>query len=375
MSPFWLLLPLAFIFLYFIMQLWYLIAFARRKEYILEPAEKRPVKVSLVIPFRNEEESLPWIMQDLTAQETDGSNVEIIFVDDHSSDRSCSLVGEFDFTPGICKLIHLEEGTVGKKKAVKAGVEAASGDWIIQTDADCRLPATFISSHAEYAACKGLDLVAGPVVINYGKDIWSKIEALDYLGMTATGIAAFAAGNPVLCSAANMSYSKSFYLEVSDALEKIPHTSGDDMFLLSAAKKRNKGIIFLSGPEMVVRAKPAGGLFPFLGQRIRWGSKARFYTDRDMLELALLVGLANASMTTLLIFSFLKGHHAWIFAGALILKSIFEFLLLTAVARELRQTRLLRLFPVTALFYYFYITITGLLTMLGTFRWKGRMYS
>ncbi|MDF1570339.1 MAG: glycosyltransferase [Bacteroidales bacterium] len=354
--------------------LWYYISFKRYHELPLHNAKPLFRVVSVILPIRNEEANLRMLVHDLLVQDYGTGNCEIIFVDDHSTDRSFTMLGQVCREHTHFRLIRLQDGMTGKKHAIAAGIEAASGEWIIQTDADCRLPANFISGHVQYARA-GADLVAGPVIVRTGKSVWGSMESLEHFGLTATSMAAAAAGRPVMCSGASLSYSKKFYLEVAPGLFAIPHASGDDVFLLAAAKKRKKNILFPTVPGMVVTTGPAEGPVAFLRQRIRWGSKARYYRDADMLLLALLVWFANVTLTGLLAASLFVNGVVWLFFPALALKSFSEYLLLNKVAARLRLRHLMVLFPAAALFYYFYITFAGMLSMLGSFSWKGRRYS
>lgn len=362
------------IFLYSGLMLWYNVSFKRYHELPLQSGRPLHQGISVILPVRNEEANLRVLVHDLLAQDYGTGNCEVIFVDDHSTDRSSTVLAQLCREHAHFRFITLRDGITGKKHALAAGIEAASGEWIIQADADCRLPANFISGHARYAA-SGADLVAGPVLVRPGKSIWSRLEALEHFGLTATALAAASAGRPVMCSGASLSYSKNFYQEVAPRLFAIPHASGDDVFLLAAAKKRKKNILFLTLPGMVVTTGPAEGPAAFLRQRIRWGSKARYYRDADMVLLAVLVWLTNATLTGLLIASLFVSGVAWLFLTALALKSFSEYLLLNQVAARLRSKHLIVLFPAAALFYYFYITFAGMLSMTGSFSWKGRSYS
>ena len=52
------------------------------------PSEVPLLKVSVVIPFRNEEKSLPQLLEDLASQNYPADKFEVILVDDHSWDKS-----------------------------------------------------------------------------------------------------------------------------------------------------------------------------------------------------------------------------------------------------------------------------------------------
>jgi len=90
------------------------------------------LKVSIVIPARNEEETLERVLADLRAviQKHPVYEFEIVIVDDHSSDRTAQKVKE-----GGARLVSNLKPP-GKGNALQSGFEQAQGDIIIMMDAD-----------------------------------------------------------------------------------------------------------------------------------------------------------------------------------------------------------------------------------------------
>ena len=92
-------------------------------------------KISVIIPARNEEKTLPLLLQDL--KEQDIIPHEIIVVDDDSEDGTATIARAFGVT--VVSLRGKPSGWVGKSWACQSGAEAASGDSILFLDADVRL--------------------------------------------------------------------------------------------------------------------------------------------------------------------------------------------------------------------------------------------
>jgi glycosyltransferase involved in cell wall biosynthesis len=91
--------------------------------------------VSVIVPARNEEACLAACLQSLLAQS--GVAVEIIVVDDHSTDRTREIAHSFaDEQVRIIEAGPLHAGWTGKNNAVTAGSGAASAEWLLFTDAD-----------------------------------------------------------------------------------------------------------------------------------------------------------------------------------------------------------------------------------------------
>ncbi len=91
------------------------------------------IKVSVIIPAFNEQGTILRILKEVREQQVDSVDFEIIVVDDCSTDLTLSLLED---NPELYNnLIKLEKNS-GKGAAVKAGLEQASGDFILFQDAD-----------------------------------------------------------------------------------------------------------------------------------------------------------------------------------------------------------------------------------------------
>jgi glycosyltransferase involved in cell wall biosynthesis len=97
------------------------------------PPEVPCPAVSVIVPARNEQDSLGMCLESLVEQQ--GIAFEIIMVDDHSTDRTREIAASF---PRV-KVIDagpLPQGWTGKANAVTCGAREARGPWLLFTDAD-----------------------------------------------------------------------------------------------------------------------------------------------------------------------------------------------------------------------------------------------
>ena len=88
--------------------------------------------LTVIIPVYNTEQYVKKCVESITAQSY--ANLEIILVNDGSTDSSGEICDEFTQRDGRIKVIHKNNG--GVVSARKAGLEAASGDYIGFVDSD-----------------------------------------------------------------------------------------------------------------------------------------------------------------------------------------------------------------------------------------------
>jgi len=92
--------------------------------------------ISVVIPLRNEAESLVELYQSLVAElEKSGKNFELIFVNDGSEDHSSQVLSELHSQDPRVKIAEFIRN-FGKSSALSCGFDLAQGDYIITIDAD-----------------------------------------------------------------------------------------------------------------------------------------------------------------------------------------------------------------------------------------------
>lgn len=125
-----------------------------------EQGNATSVKLSVVIPTFNEEESLRELYQRLSDvfSKIEG-NCEIIFIDDGSTDSSNRIMLELRSYDSRVKLITFRRNQ-GKSAALAVGFRAAIGDYVVTMDADLQDDPDEIP-HLIKAIEEGYDLVSG----------------------------------------------------------------------------------------------------------------------------------------------------------------------------------------------------------------------
>jgi glycosyltransferase involved in cell wall biosynthesis len=132
--------------------------------------------ISLIIPLKDEEESLPelseWISRVMKAN---NYSYEIIFVDDGSSDNSWKIIEE---------LSNKNPNIKGKSAGLNEGFRAAQGDVVITMDADLQDSPDEIPELRRMIIEDGFDLVSGWKKKRYDNALTKNIPSKFYNATT-----------------------------------------------------------------------------------------------------------------------------------------------------------------------------------------------
>ncbi len=327
--------------------------------------------LSLIIPVRNEEKHIDQCIQSVLASDYPSELLEIIVVDDHSTDHTTKMIQKYQ---GQVRLIHLESEH-GKKQALEKGVMEAKGEVIYCTDADCeispRLLTTFISSY-EY---NQWDFATGPVTSHYYLSILSAFQFLDFAGMMQI------AGNGIfrhlyyIANGANMAFRKSSFLQIGGMQQHQHIASGDDMFLIQAmADHHNMKVRYIRSPDAVVLTQPELSYGALLRQRKRWAAKTRHYSNRNITKIQGFVFFVHLLILfNLFLIPWTGGLSFFTALFMIFIKMTMDFLFLAKMARYIDNTKPLKYFIPSGFIYFFIILYSaGAAFLSKKYHWKGR---
>lgn len=346
---------------------------------LLQPS----LAITVIVPARNEAAHIKACLDSICRQTYPDNLIEIIVVDDHSTDATASLVKQY---ANRVKLISLQQYTGGqplnsyKKKAIETAIAQATGKLMVCTDADCLVPEKWLETIAAFQVQRNADFIAMPVSFIHPRLPIEIFQSLDF--MTLQGITGAAIQQQVhsMCNGANLAYTKTAFESVGGFKGIDAIASGDDMLLMHKIYRQNPtGVHFLKSADVIVQTQPVKTIGAFLNQRIRWASKADKYDDKRIIAVLLLVYLFNVLMLlTPLVAAFggdwqIGGYsllQCW--AALLLAKTIAELIFLVPVAGFFKQQKLLFYFPFAQPFHILYTVIAGWLGKFGSYRWKGR---
>jgi glycosyltransferase involved in cell wall biosynthesis len=140
--------------------------------------------LSIVVPLKDEEESLPelceWIKRVCEAK---SYNYEIILIDDGSTDNSWQVIEAIRLEDSRVKGIKFQRN-YGKSAALNEGFKAAQGNVIITMDADLQDSPDEIPDLYRMITEEGFDLVSGWKKVRYDNKVTKNIPSKLFNGVT-----------------------------------------------------------------------------------------------------------------------------------------------------------------------------------------------
>lgn len=329
------------------------------------------VFISVIIPFRNEQDRIGALLLTLREIDYPPDRFEIIFVNDDSQDQSVQKIEALTHDCQNYKII--DSADVGKKQALTTGVDKANGEIIVTTDADCQVQPNWLKVVNKQFQDKKLQLVFGGVKINEGTGFFSRLQQVELVSLIGSSAATLQLGFFSMCNGANMAYRKMAFKSVNgyQGNESIP--SGDDEFL---ARKIDKafpgGIQFLAYSEAVVSTGPVAAVREFLWQRRRWAGKWKFNQSMRVKLLAVWILIFQLSFAVLVVCSLLRLIDIQLGAVLISIKVILEAVFLLSVSKFLRSGWSWSAFIAWQFIYPLYVFGVGISSLGGGYEWKGR---
>lgn len=331
--------------------------------------------VSVIIAARNEEENIGQTIQSVLDQDFPKDLIEIIIVDDHSTDNTAKVVSSFS-DQGV-KLIKLDIGAAlnsYKKYAINKAIGEAKGEIIVTTDADCTMGPNWLKNVVGCMEDKDYYMLSSPVIYKDEKNLFEELQTLEFLYLIGLGAAGIGNQSPTTCNGANLAYKKSLFFEVGgfNGIDNL--ASGDDeLFLHKVAEKYPSKIGFCKSKEAVVYTDAKPDLDSFISQRKRWASKSTKYKNKKVVALGISIWLFNlAIIISIASFLWSLPQCNWILLSALIIKIWVEFVFMIPITKFAGRTGLLRYIPLLSVIHTVYIVYIGIAGNTGKYDWKGR---
>lgn len=325
---------------------------------------------SIVVPFRNEAENLPVLLESFSKLNYPTDLFEVILVDDFSSEEF--QVSSFKFQVSIVNNIRVSNSP--KKDAITTAMQTVKTDWVITTDADCAVPKNWLLILDNYIQLHHVSMIAGAVTYDCDNSFLHHFQQLDLTSLQGATIGSFGIKKGFMCNGANFAYTKSFFQQLDGFEGNDKIASGDDVFLLQKAfAQYPEKVAYLKSKSTIVTTKPTNDWKSLFYQRVRWASKTTSYQSLFGKRLGLLVFMANFGLVYCFALTLL-GMLPYFFVGFYFL---FKFGIDTVLIKQTKRfltKRKIRYLFLSSFWYPFFSTAVALYCLFGKYEWKGRRF-
>jgi cellulose synthase/poly-beta-1,6-N-acetylglucosamine synthase-like glycosyltransferase len=339
--------------------------------------------VAVVVVARNEEQQIEVCLESIFSQNMpEHCRVEIILVDDHSTDRTCAraLTCAHGRPFQLLQLADYQglgqQDLAFKKRALEYALSKTQAEIIVTTDADCVAQPNWLAHLLSPFVEERVQIAGGPVLFQDFGGLLGNFQALDLCGTMGITAAGIGQGWQRMANGANLAFRRSAWEKVGGYTRNAHLASGDDMFLMQQiAATFPESVVFVKHREAVIRTKAQPDLRSFVAQRLRWGTKSAGYQEWKT-QLALgIAWLMCMSICLTLIWAILTFSGYWLCVsfGLLLLKAVADFPLLASTTRFFGERGLLRWFWPSLVLHTVYVAGIGTASMLvKNYVWKGR---
>jgi glycosyltransferase involved in cell wall biosynthesis len=333
---------------------------------------KPKTKFSIIVPFRNEAENLPKLLDSFSKLNYPMELFEVILVDDASEE--VFSVQNLVFNVEIVKNIRVSNSP--KKDAISTAMQVVKTDWIITTDADCLVHKNWLLSLDNYIQLHHeVSMIAGAVSYHCEDSFLHHFQQLDLASLQGATMGSFGLGKGFMCNGANFAYTKSFFQDLNGFDGNDGIASGDDVFLLQKAIARfPKKVHYLKSGNNIVITSPESDWKSLFHQRVRWASKTGSYQSKFGIGLGLIVFGGNVGLCFVLCGLLFGIGNFYLMCFLLLAKFSVDTILIYKTNQFLTKKKL-RYLILSSLFYPFFSVSVALYSLFGKYEWKGRKFS
>jgi cellulose synthase/poly-beta-1,6-N-acetylglucosamine synthase-like glycosyltransferase len=324
---------------------------------------------TVIVAARNEENNILRCLNSLGKLEYPEGKLEILIVDDRSTDRTGEIIDEFISERDTFRKIIPDDPQgkmVGKVNALATAIRAANGQIILTTDADCVVKPLWVKTITSFYQDEVgmVDSYTTQVATNS----FGGMQSIDFIYLLLVGGGTINLGIPISCIGNNMSFRKKAYDEIG-GYEALPFSVTEDFTLLRAIYKLKKyKILFPLEKDALVTSIPCPDIISLYRQKKRWGVGGLGVPVRGFF-IMFWGFLANlAIILTPLFYS-----PIWLYL--IFFKINVDFFVLYPIHQKMGITKNLKYFFVYQIYYILYVLALPFIVVTSRkVKWKGREY-
>ena len=310
-----------------------------------ESLQENEIPVSVIIAARNEAHNLKNFLPKILSQ--DYNNFEVILINDASTDETDQIITDFQKTHKNLKVIHLEATasyTGNKKNALTKGIEAASNNHLLFSDADCEPVSQNWIAEMTSQFDEHIKIILGygaykkePSFINKLIRYETLLTAIQYFSYTKAGL-------PYMGVGRNLAYKKELFQQTAGYESHANLRSGDDdLFINQIATKQNTVICFMA--NSFTASKPKKSFMAWFQQKRRHISTADHYKPIHRFLLGLFY-FSQFTFWVLAILLLIFSHNWQLVTILVVIRLILHYIAIYKSSLKLNEKDLIFLFPI-----------------------------
>jgi len=328
--------------------------------------------VSVIAAMKNEEKNVRQCLDSLINQDYPGNLLEIIVVDDNSTDTTPLILNEYGQKCSFITILKIADDDSiqsNKKYALNKAIEQSTGKILLFTDGDCIPSKNWIRSIVTYFDVKVGVVVGFSPLIDPTDSRFGRVLKLDSLAATIVAAGSIGLNNVVTCTGRNLAYRREVFDQVNGFEEIKNIVSGDDdLFLQLVKKKTNWETRYATQIESIVPSFQTKSFSGFFRQKRRHLSAGKYYNLKVQTGY-FLFHLANLCFFLFLFYSVFSGKFLLLSLSLFLCKLMADWLLLKTGSFRFNFVFSFSTFLSWEVFFLFYHLVIGPVSWIGKIRW------
>jgi cellulose synthase/poly-beta-1,6-N-acetylglucosamine synthase-like glycosyltransferase len=294
-------------------------------------------RVSVIVPARNEAQNIEACLRALCATDYPMDLLEIVVVDDRSTDGTDVILDRFAAQhPGVHVLHRKDEevapNLVGKPGALQYGIEHSTGQIALMTDADCTVSPSWVAGMVAQFSDERVGLVSGLTCVS-GSSFFQRTQDVEWTYTQSMAAGGVGNGAPLGCFGNNLAVRRQVFDQLG-GYRSIKFSVTEDMALQLAVADAGYTVRYAVHPSIMVETLPCTRFIEYVKQRHRWvrggtalGSRAWAFV---LTSIALWTGIILSAIVD-----------AWfLFWGFLFMRLVADSALVALAAATINRRRL-----------------------------------
>lgn len=245
-------------------------------------------KISIVVAAKDEEKNIINLLDSFLNLDYPKDKFEIIIIDDNSVDNTIAILESYSEKIPNLKIISAgEKKFPAKKGALETGINAAAFDYIVLTDADCKVPQYWL----QYFSNKfdtGADFIFGNVIYTNKKNSFAGfIQQFENFRSKLLYFSAAKLNFPYSAAGANLGFKKEAFFNLKGYSQISKSLSGSDDLLIQMAYRHNLKVDFIIEEDATVETESISNFNSLLKTKARHTSASYYYSIKAKLFLTL----------------------------------------------------------------------------------------